>query len=388
MKLFSRLKKMIEKECVQEPCVLLKHTFNAENHPPHWPDEALVVAGGFDGREEAEREDKKKKKSFWRWPALRFPHRRATKYDLAKAENKHQTEAGYYRTFSDAPAPKVYPVEEQLEQNAPGKGHIRSHYKIGSKLGQGGFGFVYEGTRCKDELEVAVKFSVKSPNMPYIRVPGHPQCIPMEIGLTLMANKSPRAPEIIRILDWEDNEDHFIMVMERPMPCMELRNFVKLHGERLNEETARKVMQQVTEAANVCIKRGVFHRDIKMENLLLNQDTMEVKLIDFGCGVQMKRFGYEVFSGTKAYCPPEVIVNGKYHAKPTTVWSLGILLFMMVCGHYPTEYDLDLISKRSWTRPGLSQECCQMISSCLQSDPQQRIDLEKMQIHDWFKVME
>ncbi|XP_026140957.1 serine/threonine-protein kinase pim-3-like [Carassius auratus] len=119
----------------------------------------------------------------------------------------------------------------------------------------------------------------------------------MEIGLTLMANKSPRAPEIIRILDWEDNEDHFIMVMERPMPCMDLRNFLKLHGERLDEETARKVMQQVTEAANVCIKRGVFHRDIKMENLLLNQDTMEVKLIDFGCGVQIKRFGYEVFSG-------------------------------------------------------------------------------------------
>lgn len=81
------------------------------------------------------------------------------------------------------------------------------------------------------------------------------------------------------------------------MPCIDLRNFVKLHGERLDEETARKVMQQVTEAANVCIKRGVFHRDIKMENLLLNQDTMEVKLIDFGCGVQMKRFGYEVFSG-------------------------------------------------------------------------------------------
>ncbi|XP_018974725.2 serine/threonine-protein kinase pim-2-like isoform X1 [Cyprinus carpio] len=380
MKLLSRLKKLIEKECVQEPCVLLKHTSNAENHPPHWLDEAPVV-GGFDGGEE-----KKKKKSFWRWPALSFP-RKATKYNLAKAENKHQAEAGSYRTFSEAPASKVHPVaaEEQLEQDVLGKCHIRSHYKIGSKLGQGGFGFVYEGTRCKDELKVAVKFSVKSPNTPYIRVPGHPKSIPMEIGLTLMANKIPRAPEIIKILDWEDNEDHFIMVMERPMPCMNLKSFVKLHGESLDEGTARNIMRQVIEAANVCVKRGVFHRDIKMENLLVNQDTMEVKLIDFGCGAQMKRFGYDVFSGTKAYCPPEVTVNGKYHAKPTTVWSLGILLFMMACGYYPTEYDLDLISKRSWTRPGLSQECCQMISSCLQSDPQQRIDLEKMHMHDWFK---
>ncbi|KAL0172183.1 hypothetical protein M9458_032494, partial [Cirrhinus mrigala] len=100
--------------------------------------------------------------------------------------------------------------------------------------------------------------------------------------LTLMANKSPRSPQIIKLLNWEDNEDHYIMVMERPMPCMDLKSFVKLHGECLDEGTARKVMRQVIEAANICVTRGVFHRDIKMENLLVNQDTMEVKLIDFG----------------------------------------------------------------------------------------------------------
>ncbi|KAL1259381.1 hypothetical protein QQF64_009958 [Cirrhinus molitorella] len=115
---------------------------------------------------------------------------------------------------------------------------------------------------------------------------------------------------------------------------------------------AQRVMWQVIEATNVCVKRGVFHRDIKMENLLVNQDTMEVKLIDFGCGAQMKKLGYEVFSGTKAYCPPEVTVNGRYHAKPTAVWSLGIFLFMMACGYYPTDYDLDVllpyIVNRTW----------------------------------------
>ncbi|KTG34219.1 hypothetical protein cypCar_00024408 [Cyprinus carpio] len=149
------------------------------------------------------------------------------------------------------------------------------------------------------------------------------------------------------------------MVMERPVPCMDLKSFVKLHRERLDEGTARMVMRKATEDANVCIKHGVFHRDIKMENLLVNQDTMEVKLIDLidWCSALMKKFAYEVFSGTKVYCPPEVTVNGKYLTKPTTVWSLRILLFMMACGYYSTDYDLDLISKRNWTRPGLSQEC-------------------------------
>uniref|UniRef100_A0A8C1U4T0 non-specific serine/threonine protein kinase n=1 Tax=Cyprinus carpio TaxID=7962 RepID=A0A8C1U4T0_CYPCA len=160
MGLISRLKKIIEKECVQEPCVLLKITTNtAENHHP---DEAPVAAGGFDGGEKTESEEKKKKKSFWRWPALC---------------------------------------------------HIRNRYKIGPKLGQGGFGFVYEGTRCKDGLE-----------------PGHPEEVPMEIGLTLMASKSP---QIIKLLDWEDNKDHYVMVMERPMPSMDLRSFVKRAGPDL-----------------------------------------------------------------------------------------------------------------------------------------------------------
>ncbi|KAL0203515.1 hypothetical protein M9458_001533 [Cirrhinus mrigala] len=162
---------------------------------------------------------------------------------------------------------------------------------------------------------------------------------------SLMANKSSRSPQIIKLLDWEDNKDHFIMVMERPMPSTDLKSFVKLHGERLDEGTARKFMRQVIEAANVCIKHGVFHRDIKMENLLVNTKIMEVKLIDFGCGAQMKKFAYEVFS--EAYCPPEFTADGRYHAKLTTVWSLGILLFMMACGYYPTDYDLDLINKKS-----------------------------------------
>ncbi|RXN08819.1 serine threonine- kinase pim-2-like protein [Labeo rohita] len=173
------------------------------------------------------------------------------------------------------------------------------------------------------------------------------------------------------------------MVMERPMPCTDLKSFVKLHGERLDEGSARKVMRQVTEAANVCIKHGVFHRDIKMEILLVSSEIDRLR-----CGAQMKKFAYEVFSGTEAYCPPEFTPDGRYHAKPTTLWSLGILLFMMACGYYPTDYDLDLINKKSWIRRGLSQECCHVISACLQSDPQQRIDLEKMHLHDWFQVIE
>ncbi|RXN02375.1 serine threonine- kinase pim-1-like protein [Labeo rohita] len=265
--------------------------------------------------------------------------------------------------------------------------HIFWRYEFAHKLGEGGNGCVHAGTRCKDGLKVAVKIAEKMPHMQYIRVPGHPKLLPIEIGLTLMANKGPSVPQIIKLLDWQEDPDHYVMVLERPMPSMSMFNFVKLR-QRLDEGMARHFMRQVIHAANICCERGVFHRDIKMENLLVNPDTLEVKLIDFGCGALMMDSAYVAFNGTKMFCPPEFDVDDRYHAKPATVWSLGILLFVMVCGFYPDDKDLHVISKNDWSNPDLSQECCQMICSCLQPDPQRRLILEEMQLHGWFKVME
>ncbi|RXN32269.1 serine threonine- kinase pim-1-like protein [Labeo rohita] len=63
-------------------------------------------------------------------------------------------------------------------------------------------------------------------------------------------------------------------------------------------------------------------------------------------------------NSTEMFCPPEFSVNGRYHAKPATVWSLGMLLFVMVCGYYPDDEDLHRISKNDWSKTDLSQECC------------------------------
>ncbi|XP_059420702.1 serine/threonine-protein kinase pim-2-like isoform X2 [Carassius carassius] len=374
------------------------------------------------GREQEGREEKKKKKSFWKWPALHFPCCGAGTYDLAEVEEKYWIEAGTHWRDSDDQSvhehcvqPKHSPTrseempvsavendggrteagreevllttEEQLVQDILDKGHIRKQYKIGRMLGEGGCGSVYEGTRCEDGLKVAVKCSEKTPDMSYIRVPGHPKRLPMEIGLMLMANNGPSVSQIIKLLDWEDDTDHYVIVMERPVPCVDLFTFVD-DEEMLDEGIARNIMRQIIDAAKTCCDRGVFHRDIKLENILVNQDTMEVKLIDFGCGAVMKKSAFKSFSGTKEYCPPEFNLKGRYKAKPTTVWTLGFILFEMLCGECPTSYDQHKITVNLWTRPGLSKECCQMICDCLQPDPQRRLSLDKMHLHDWFKVTE
>lgn len=103
---------------------------------------------------------------------------------------------------------------------------------------------------------------------------------------------------IIRLLDWQDQPDQYIMVLERPSPCMDVREFMKHNGGPIPEHMAKAILGQAAEAAEVCCKRGVFHRDIKLENLLLNPDTLEVKLIDFGCGdLYLENSPYEEYMG-------------------------------------------------------------------------------------------
>ncbi|XP_067310525.1 uncharacterized protein [Pseudorasbora parva] len=283
--------------------------------------------------------------------------------------------------------PVISAEDDSTEEMDNVIGHICWRYEFGHMLGKGGLGSVYAGTRSKDGLKVAVKIADKTPHMPYITVLGHPKRLPMEIGLTFMANKGPRVPQIIKLLEWQDDPDHYLMVLEHPLAYMDMSGFMKLQGGILDEGTARQVMRQVIYGANICCERGVFHRDIKLENLLINKDTLEIKMIDFGSGALITESGYVTFKGTKVNCPPEYEADGRYHAKPATVWSLGILLFIMVCGYYPSCHDLHMIRENDWSKPDLSQECSQMIRASLQPDPQQRLILEEMLLHDWFKVL-
>ncbi|KAL0160045.1 hypothetical protein M9458_043770, partial [Cirrhinus mrigala] len=104
--------------------------------------------------------------------------------------------------------------------------------------------------------------------------PDHPNPLPVEIALTLLANKGPSAPEIIKLLEWQEQRNSYIMVLECPL--------LEGHGGRLSEGLVRRIMQQATQAARTCCRRGVFHGDIKLENFLMSKDTLQVKLIDFG----------------------------------------------------------------------------------------------------------
>nr|XP_021327245.1 serine/threonine-protein kinase pim-2 isoform X2 [Danio rerio] len=259
-------------------------------------------------------------------------------------------------------------------------------YKIGAKLGKGGFGTVFEGTRLQDGQHVAVKiatFEVKR----FIRVDGFDQPLPAEIALHFLANKGIRVKEIIKLLEWKVEADRYIMILERPITFMSLDEYLKNHSGNIGEDLLRKIMFQTTTAAHACCKRNVFHRDIKPDNLLFSPITFEVKLIDFGCGELLNEGFYSEYWGTLKYCPPEFRKTGIYYGEPATVWSLGILQYFLMFRKYPENRQLLKLKSGYFQKYGWSKECSDFITGCLQITYSDRLKLHTLRVHAWFKVM-
>lgn len=178
--------------------------------------------------------------------------------------------------------------------------------------------------------------------------------------------KPPQCQFLIELVEWCETPSFIILVLERPDPCVDL--FKYQQTVNMSESLARTIMRQVIQAALHCRDRGVFHQDINSKNILVNPQTIEVKLIDFSCGDLLKDTPYKEFNGTSnvnridgnlvvhqfcdltdnllcpslgtmVFCPPELVMEGEYKAEPATVWGFGLLLYNLLCGLTKSEID-------------------------------------------------
>ena len=158
----------------------------------------------------------------------------------------------------------------------------------------------------------------------------------------------------------------------------------------LKEIEANRIFRQLFSALlHVHVYHFVAHRDLKLENILLDKDN-NVKLIDFGLAGTFYCNILRSFVGTPGYTPPE-IVAGKEYGEECDIWSLGVCLYCMLVGQLPfTAQSHDyhsLIDEASRLQPppGVSPACWDLLRKMLVPRPDHRITLVQMQSHPWMR---
>ncbi|CAM4577938.1 unnamed protein product [Leuciscus chuanchicus] len=218
-------------------------------------------------------------------------------------------------------AVEASPVNESSTES------FESLYNVEKLIGSGVFGRVFLGTRKFDGKKVAIKRIRKIDNDRYLYIPGNREPLVTEVALLMMMRREPISPFVIQLYEWFEHPKEFSLVMEYPEAYENLYDIIT--RQPWSEWFSRVVMRQAVRAVLHCIHHGVFHNDIHAENFLFEKDTLDLKLIDFGCGQLFSSEGYESnrYRGFREYCPPEVITEPRFHAVPANVWSLGVLLY-------------------------------------------------------------
>ncbi|KAG9335719.1 hypothetical protein JZ751_004252, partial [Albula glossodonta] len=202
--------------------------------------------------------------------------------------------------------------------------------------------------------------------------PGLEGPMPREVGLIKTVNNQSSHPNILKLHDWFDRPSSYVMAMERPNPCKDLYSYCQDQGGVLNEDEASNITRQLLGALQHCEDSRIVHRDVKPENILIQTETKDIKLIDFGW--------------TECYQPLEWFKEEKFLAGPGTVWSVGVTVYEMVCGQLPfTTFTPERMQEVNLPA-GLSAGLRDFILRCLRPSAEDRPTLGQLQLHPWLQL--
>jgi serine/threonine protein kinase len=276
---------------------------------------------------------------------------------------------------SDAGPTLVSPAADDLPR-------IIAHYRISSKLGQGGMGAVYLATDTKLGREVAIKILRHS----FAQDSGGIARFAREAKVLASLNH----PNIAQIYGMEESSGVRALVMEL-VPGETLAAHLK-HGP-LPLTTALPYAKQIAEALDAAHEKGIVHRDLKPANIMVTPEG-HLKVLDFGLAavaldsplavdpmnaptltVQPTRAG--MIMGTAAYMSPEQ-ARGKAIDKRADIWAFGVVLCEMLTGNslFKGESVSEILASVLKQEPdlsGVAPQVRKLLQSCLEKQPANRL---------------
>ncbi|XP_072116195.1 hormonally up-regulated neu tumor-associated kinase homolog A isoform X1 [Mobula birostris] len=258
-------------------------------------------------------------------------------------------------------------------------------YLIGRKLGEGSFAKVREGLHVLTGEKVAVKVIDK-------KKAKKDSYVTKNLRREGQIHQMIRHPNITQLLDILETENSYYLVMEL---CTGGNLMHKMYDRKILEEAeARRYIRQLTLAVEHLHRAGVVHRDLKIENLLLDEEN-NIKLIDFGLSNCAGILGYsDPFStqcGSPAYAAPELLARKKYGPK-VDIWSIGVNTYAMLTGTLPftvEPFSLRALHQKMVDKDlnplpvHLSSAAINFLLSLLEPDPIKRPNIQQVLSDHW-----
>ncbi|KAI2814834.1 hypothetical protein CBS115989_8199 [Aspergillus niger] len=249
--------------------------------------------------------------------------------DAMVGQNKHrELEDGDEVTILDE-ARFVFRYPRTRDTN-----RFRQQYRLLQQLGKGHFATVYLCVERSTGAQYAVKvFEKRSGDSQH----SQNEVLHQEIGILMGVSH----PNLLCLRDTFDESDGVYLVLELA-PEGELFNLI-ISQQKFSESETRCIFIQLFEGLKYLHDRGIIHRDIKPENILVANKELTVKLGDFGLA---KIIGEDSFTttlcGTPTYVAPEILQERRYrrYTKAVDVWSLGVVLYICLCGFPPFSDEL------------------------------------------------
>ena len=251
-------------------------------------------------------------------------------------------------------------------------------YKLLKTIGKGNFAKVKLAKHMPTGQEVAIKIIDKTQLNP-----SSLQKLFREVRIM----KCLDHPNIVKLFEVIESEKTLYLVMEYAAGG-EVFDYLVAHG-RMKEKEARVKFRQILSAVQYCHQKHVVHRDLKAENLLLDEN-MNIKLADFGFSNEFTPGNkLDTFCGSPPYAAPELFQGKKYDGPEVDVWSLGVILYTLVSGSLPFDGQ-NLKELRERVLRGkyripfyMSTDCENLLKRFLVLNPSRRCGLESIMSDRW-----
>ncbi|GAB2291494.1 CBL-interacting serine/threonine-protein kinase 21 [Dionaea muscipula] len=255
-------------------------------------------------------------------------------------------------------------------------------YKLGRTIGEGTFAKVKLAKNLVNGKLVAIKIidkiMVMENNLMY------------QVQREITAMKLLNHPNIVRIHEVLGTKKKVYIVMEF-VSGGQLSDKLS-YAKRLSEGEARKFFQQLINAIEYCHCRGVYHRDLKPQNLLLDSNG-NLKISDFGLStMRMPGALLSTACGSPSYVAPELLRNKGYEGAAADIWACGVILFELLAGYLPFDERnlLNLykkISRADYTCPEwFTKAHRKLFARIFDTNPKTRITLPEITDDEWFQI--